>query len=60
MHLGYNSLIFASREGHNNVVRVLLDKNANVNAMDPHGKLEFIYLMYYAKCLSCKNGKILI
>ncbi len=44
MYQGYTSLIFASRQGHSNVTRILLEKDADVNATDNHGKLDHIYI----------------
>ncbi len=44
MYLGHNSLISASKVGYYDVVRFLVEKNADINASDNHGKLDHIYI----------------
>ena len=46
MYLGYTSLISASKEGHSDVVRFLLEKDADVNAYNKNGKLNYRYLVF--------------
>ncbi len=45
MYLGYTSLIFSSREGHHDVVKVLLEHGANVNDTDYKGMIFYVYLI---------------
>ena len=54
VYLGYTSLIYASKGGHINVVRVLLKKYADVNAKDNNGKLVDINIVFILK--NCKRN----
>ncbi len=46
MYLGHTSLIYASRGGHIDVVKVLLDYDADIHANDTVGKLSYVYLLH--------------
>ncbi len=47
MYLGYTSLIYSSKGGHHNVVSILLEHGANVNATDYNGKIVDIIMVSY-------------
>ncbi len=59
MYLGYTSLIYSSKRGHHDVVKVLLNHSANVNATDYNGKIVEIHDFFFMRTFMKANSTYL-